>query len=93
MKPPQAGPATDSPPTRAVLAAMHLNVPPAKAAGGEAAGGKAACGEAAGGRAAGGEAPKKRKLGGAAAGPIDAMPPAFLLSMMGSFAAPKLRKN
>jgi len=83
MKPPQAGPATDSPPTRAVLAAMHLNVPPAKAAGGEAAGGKAA----------GGEAPKKRKLGGAAAGPIDAMPPAFLLSMMGSFAAPKLRKN
>jgi len=32
--------------------------------------------------------PKKRKLG--AVGAIDAMPPAFLLNMMGSFAAPKL---
>ena len=41
---------------------------------------------------AGGVAPKKRKLlGGPAAGSVDTMPPSFLLSMMGSFAAPKLR--
>jgi hypothetical protein len=41
---------------------------------------------------AGAAAPKKRKLlGGPATGSVDTMPPSFLLSMMGSFAAPKLR--
>ena len=41
---------------------------------------------------AGAAAPKKRKLlGGPTAGSVDTMPPSFLLSMMGSFAAPKLR--
>ena len=37
-------------------------------------------------------APKKRKLLGAPAiGAVDTMPPSFLLSMMGTFAPPKLR--
>lgn len=37
-------------------------------------------------------APKKRKLLGApAVGSVDTMPPSFLLSMMGTFAPPKLR--